>query len=99
MCFFFEFSTTQLRCMFNNVRCLCDTRTSCDECVYEFWRLSNKCVVIVLRVGKMKTTLYNCILKTEYEIVRLTHDIPAYCYEFYEYIFGVLINIFIILQI
>lgn len=66
--------------------------------VYEFWRLSNECVKIVLRVGKMKTILYNCILKTEYEIVRLTHDIPAYCYEFYEYIFGVLINIFIILQ-
>lgn len=61
--------------MFNNVRCLCDTRTSCDEYVYEFWRLSNECVEIVLRVGKMKTILYNCILKTEYEIVRLTHDI------------------------
>lgn len=99
MWFFFESSTTQLRCMFNKVRCLCDTRTSCDECVYEFWRLSNECVEIVLRVGKMKTILYNYILKTEYEIVRLTHDIPAYCYEFYEYIFGVLINIFIILQI
>lgn len=97
--FSFESSTTQLRCMFNKVRCLCDTRTSCDECVYEFWRLGNECVEIVLRVGKMKTILYNCILKTEYEIVRLTHDIPAYCYEFYKYIFGVLINIFIILQI